>query len=250
MIDRTNWDFGQKKNNFLCLSIQVYGVAIPLFIKELNKKGSSSQSERKKQIEQLLEIVPVEKIKDITADREFPSYKLLDYLMNKNIPFTWRSKSNLLFLGKKLKDYQEGVHYKKVSNKQTIFLVVKKKAGVMKEDWYIITNHKPKKATFRYRRRWKIEELFQFLKKRGFQLEETHLKDSERLETLFRMLVLTAVLILKLFFSEQKRIQLKQKFKKKNHTYPQHSIFRAALDFALSAFNSLLIRPLKLLNSS
>src|SRR4030095_16695865 len=36
-----------------------------------------------------------------------------------------------------------------------------------------------------YKKRWKIEVLFQALKSRGFNLEATHLKDEERLKTLF-----------------------------------------------------------------
>jgi len=33
-----------------------------------------------------------------------------------------------------------------------------------------------------YKRRWEIEVLFQCLKSRGFNFEETHLKDEERLK--------------------------------------------------------------------
>ena len=41
-----------------------------------------------------------------------------------------------------------------------------------------------------YKKRWKIEVLFQALKSRGFNFEETHLKDETRLKTLFAVLAI------------------------------------------------------------
>jgi hypothetical protein len=41
-----------------------------------------------------------------------------------------------------------------------------------------------------YARRWQIETLFGYLKPRGFGLEETHLKDSERLKKLLGLLAI------------------------------------------------------------
>ena len=39
-----------------------------------------------------------------------------------------------------------------------------------------------------YKKRWKIEVLFEALKSRGFNFEDTHLKDEKRLNTLFTVL--------------------------------------------------------------
>jgi len=41
-----------------------------------------------------------------------------------------------------------------------------------------------------YKRRWKIEVLFEALKSRGCNFEDTHLKDEKRLNTLFAVLAL------------------------------------------------------------
>ena len=41
-----------------------------------------------------------------------------------------------------------------------------------------------------YKRRWEIEVLFQYLKSRGFNFAETHLKDEEHLKSLFAVLAI------------------------------------------------------------
>ena len=45
-LDRTNWEFGKFKINFLVLAIAYKGVAIPLMWVLLNKKGNSNCEER------------------------------------------------------------------------------------------------------------------------------------------------------------------------------------------------------------
>jgi len=41
-----------------------------------------------------------------------------------------------------------------------------------------------------YKKRWEIDVLFEALKSRGFNFEETHLKDEKRLQTLFAVLAI------------------------------------------------------------
>lgn len=54
----------------------------------------------------------------------------------------------------------------------------------------IASNNAPETATNRYRVHWSIETLFGRLKRRGFDLESTHLTHRERLEKLFFVLTL------------------------------------------------------------
>jgi len=49
----------------------------------------------------------------------------------------------------------------------------------------IVSNYFSETVMDDYKRRWEIEVLFQCLKSRGFNFEETHLKDEERLKRLF-----------------------------------------------------------------
>ena len=48
----------------------------------------------------------------------------------------------------------------------------------------VVSNRTGHQALERYQRRWQIEVLFEALKSRGFNLEQTRLREAERLETL------------------------------------------------------------------
>ncbi len=41
-IDRTNWQYGKKKINYLTIAIVYKGVSIPIIFEDLNKKGNSN----------------------------------------------------------------------------------------------------------------------------------------------------------------------------------------------------------------
>ena len=73
-----------------------------------------------------------------------------------------------------------------------------------------------------YKRRWAIETLFQNLKSRGFELEETHLRAAERIDKLFGILALAVAWAIKTGELENDQNPVKMK----NHGRPQKSIFR------------------------
>ena len=74
-----------------------------------------------------------------------------------------------------------------------------------------------------------IDSLFSAVKKRGFDLEETHLTDPQRLSNLFYVVSIAFVWAYRQgdFVVKNKPIKLK------NHGYPQHSIVRHGLDVHL-----------------
>jgi hypothetical protein len=76
-----------------------------------------------------------------------------------------------------------------------------------------------------YKKRWGIETLFGALKSRGFNLEDTHLKEPERLS---RLLALLALAFTWAFVVGQWQAAVKE-LKLKNHGYPPKSIFRLGL---------------------
>jgi hypothetical protein len=53
------------------LAVAYKGVAIPLFWTLLDKRGNSNTQERKDLMERFLSVFPIEKIKYLTANREF-----------------------------------------------------------------------------------------------------------------------------------------------------------------------------------
>jgi len=56
-----------------------------------------------------------------------------------------------------------------------------------------------------YKKRWSIETLFGNLKSRGFNLEQTHVTDHERLEKMVNILAIAVVWALKVGEWKQKR---------------------------------------------
>ena len=61
-IDRTNWQFGKSNLNFFVAAVVFGNISLPIAWLLLDKKGNSSTDERKKLIEQILEIIPKEVI--------------------------------------------------------------------------------------------------------------------------------------------------------------------------------------------
>jgi hypothetical protein len=78
-----------------------------------------------------------------------------------------------------------------------------------------------------YAKRWGIETLFGIFKSRGFNLEDTHLTDSERLSRLFALLTIALCWAYRTgqWLSEPKPISLKK------HGRKAKSIFRYSFDY-------------------
>ena len=57
---------------------------------------------------------------------------------------------------------------------------------------YVVSNRfSGREALALYRKRWGIEQLFSHLKKRGFDLEVTHMTEAAKIEKLFAIVTLT-----------------------------------------------------------
>jgi hypothetical protein len=93
-IDRTEWQLGKRWVNVLMLAVVDEGVAIPLLWMVFDKKGCSSDTERRMILEKYLDIFSPSSIKFVTADREFASKVWIDYLAHKKIGFCLRIKAN------------------------------------------------------------------------------------------------------------------------------------------------------------
>lgn len=89
---------------------------------------------------------------------------------------------------------------------------------------YVVSNHyEGKEALALYRQRWGIELLFSNLKKRGFDLEETHLTEDSKLERLM------AVVSLSFLFTYGWGLHLRS-FEKQTAHIKRQSDFRYGLD--------------------
>ena len=206
-FDRTEWDFGSVTNNLLTSAVECSSLAVPVQVTDLGKCGSSNDDERIQAITDTLKVIPACAMKVFTADREFPSERVLHFSIKQKIPFSMRLKANALieYKGeiKPASEWFKGYKKRALRNATVYGTTVnvcgrrlakgkKRKAKTKqkpKNDFLIVvTVLEPLVGFDLYKSRWKVETLFGALKSRGFNLEKTRVTISKRLANLVLML--------------------------------------------------------------
>jgi hypothetical protein len=200
-MDRTNWKFGETNINALVLTITYQGVAFPILFKLLPKRGNSNTTERIRMMNLYIELFGKDTIGCLTADREFVGEHWMDYLNFNGIDYHIRIRDNFwvknprtgketkaswLFNDLKL-NQTRFLHQIYYVNNQLCYLSaskIKNKEG-KPELQILISYRKPELSSALYKERWQIETAFRALKSSGFNIEDTHLTDIERIEKLF-----------------------------------------------------------------
>jgi hypothetical protein len=240
-LDRTNWQFGSVDINILALTAAYRGVGIPLFFYLLPKKGNSATAERIDLLQRFLTAFGSDRIGSLIADREFIGATWYSFLLQSQIPFFIRLPKHHYFningvdkqaeqlLQKRNKCLLDNVlignHYLSVAIKR------------LPDDYLIVlTNTFAHQALNMYRQRWTIETFFQSIKKRGFNLESTHLKDLNRLHKLIALVALafTSCLVVGLWLHQNRKA-----IPRKNHGYKANSFFRHGLNYIRQAYREL-----------
>jgi hypothetical protein len=204
-IDRTNWKFGKKDINILMLSIVYKKMSFPIVWTLLDKQGSSNFIERIEIMERFLKIVPLERIKSFVADREFDGEEWIKYLVEKEIIFHIRIKHTITYNNCRT---EKGRRIKRILDmlKNYRYITIPRKVVIYKQMLYIggkrladgdylilISNSEPEEAQEEYAQRWSIEKLFNKFKSRGFDLEVTHMTDSEKLAKLIGLVSIALI---------------------------------------------------------
>lgn len=237
-IDRTQWKFGQKIFNILTLGIVHQGVAFPVLWWILDRKGNSNTSERLDLLEEFIELFAEHEIADLSADREFLGQDWLSYLLSQPMmPFRIRIReSDCLGDGQHIlstrivfSDLEIG-QFQILSRRKCLWGHWVYIGALRLEDnslLVVIANDRTLTVIDDYAHRWGIETLFGIFKSRGFNLEDTHLKDSERLSRLFALLAIALCWahLTGQWLSEHKPITIKK------HGRKAKSIFRYGFDF-------------------
>ena len=205
-MDRTNWKFGETNINVLTLAIVYQGVAFPVLMQMLDKRGNSDTSERIRIINRYIRLFGGETVHCLLADREFVGEHWIAYLNHRNIRYCIRIRENFIVhnprTGKEIKAFVmfaglkcgecRILHRIYRVNGQLCYLSasrVKDKNGKPELQIIISFNH-PQHAQEYYKQRWQIETAFKGLKSSGFNIENTHLTDPERIEKLFTLVML------------------------------------------------------------
>ena len=241
-IDRTNWQLGKKDFNILSVTVYVKGIGVPVWFEMLdNSGGNSNEGQRIDVFDKLKGLFGSGQISCVYGDREFIGQRWVGYLVKQEIDFYIRVKCNTrVFLSS---TQTRGCYAEKLMHKRTRYLeniivfgqrvnMVLKPLKTLKpngkpDELLIITTLNAKSCLRAYKKRWSIEVFFQSIKKRGFNLEDTHLKEDQRLRKLLAAVCLAFVGCFAIGLFKHKKVK---KIKTAKHGYKVKSFFRYGLD--------------------
>ncbi|MDD2475992.1 MAG: IS4 family transposase [Dysgonamonadaceae bacterium] len=243
-MDRTNWQFGATDINILAIGIVYQGVAFPILFKFLPKRGNSNTQERIDIIDRFIQLFGKNAIKELVADREFVGEKWMEYLNSEEIKYHIRIRENFFVddprTGKKIKASWMFSHVKlnqievlrKIYyvNNQLCYLSaskVKDKNGIPELQILISFNYL-ENAIESYKDRWQIESMFKAFKSSGFNLEQTHLSDINRMEKLFAVVIIAFVWAYKIGLFLHHNIK---EIRMLNHGYRAKSFVKYGLEY-------------------
>ena len=255
VFDRTNWKFGKKNINFFVLAICYETVSIPILWRSLDKQGCSSDQERIDLLERFKVLFGFSKVDDLFGDREFASKQLLKYLMDNKLNFTLRIKKSFkvpnsqgqlvdaITLFRNLTISEVRVIENRCVLGQIVNIVTER---VDMDDYrIIITNHNAIVATQRYLAREQIERMFSCLKTRGFNIEDTHITNIDKLERLLGVVTIAFCWAYK--FGEH--LDDEKPIKRKKHGRRVRSIFKTGFVYLRNLFAGLPDRFYEFINN-
>jgi hypothetical protein len=238
IMDRTNWKWGKKDINILMLSVEHFGISIPLFWTILDSAGNSSTKERMNLLKRVIDRFDPNRIEVLLADREFIGEVWFRFLITEKIPFVIRVKQNFMVEGirigyevpirellKKLGRTKILLNYPVILWGHSLYASVRHAKGA-KEPMIVVSNRFFPNAIQTYRKRWGIETLFGCLKTRGFRMEDTHMTDAGKIEKLVFILTMAFCWAYKTGEMQASRVPILVK----KHGRKAKSIFRTGLN--------------------
>jgi hypothetical protein len=204
-MDRTDWEKRRKYINILTVAVSYKGRAIPLFWIVLDRKGNSSFDHWKQVLSPVIEgLRQMEWLSGkpihVTADREFASPKLAEWLKNTyNVDATLRIKSSMYLksdkmpetklsslLQKMVKGERHILHNQIVTRDCDFKLNVVLNWVKKYEEAMVVatTLTDPQNAGELYAQRFGIEPMHKDWKSNAFDIEKTRVTDPKRIETL------------------------------------------------------------------
>lgn len=228
VLDRTNWDFGKTPINILMISVMYRGLGIPLMWSLLPNRGNSRMPDRIDLLDKLIKAFPKARIARVMGDREFVGRAWIDWLCDNKIDFILRFKENqyverdgyltesISDLAAELKAGETRVitHWRQLNQDSDAkrnhikLIIMRLKSG---ELLALVCTGNPYKALAEYRNRWTIECLFASLKTRGFNLEQTHLRQPQKLSTLLAILAMAVAMSIKTGMAVERLRPIKSK---------------------------------------
>lgn len=239
-MDRTEWDRGSHQYNILCIVASIGKMAVPLYFEMLdNNSGNSNTEDRIAVLNQIIAALGAQRISVLTMDREFIGQRWLKWLKLQGVSFCVRvPKSHLIRtidgFNHTAMEILNGACGQAIIEDAIVDGVVVNVSISRAKDGellYLIGTIPAAKLKPTYRKRWPIEVFFQATKGRGFNMEQTGLRDSGKLRKLFAVVSLAYAICWAVGLERSKQ----QPVKIKKHGYPQFSVFRRGLNFIRQA---------------
>ncbi|WP_171181044.1 IS4 family transposase [Ruegeria sp. HKCCD8929] len=238
-LDRTQWALGSSQVNILVLAIVTRRFRVPLMWTLLDHRGCSNTEQRIALMEKYVHLFGVSSIKALLADREFIGTDWIEFLNKNNIPFVIRLKENMRFqledgsvrdfptlLRKRRRGTWAGwlSGMKTISERKLRFAAKRIRSG---ELLIVATNlDDGSRGLNLYRQRWGVECLFADAKTRGFNIEDTHITDPEKLGTLLVVIALAVTWA----YRCATRVMGRKGIRRKVHGRREKSWFRTGFD--------------------
>ena len=232
VMDRTNWKFGKIDINILMLGIIHKKMCFPLCWMLLDKKGSSSTSERKELLSNAIDLLGKQRIIALLGDREFIGVNWFKFLIDKGIEFHIRLPKQIK-IGSVLQENRKPITHILRYWKENVKIDYHKKLDICgfklylfgmrsKKDHCIIVSSKNNLNSLeKYQLRWTIENMFGAFKTRGFNFEDTHMKDLEKIKKLIVLVSIVYVwcVLIGLWYEETVPIRLMTLGRKRLSTF-------------------------------
>lgn len=236
-IDRTEWDFGKCQVNILMIVVRCKHITIPLYWELLdNNSGNSNTDNRIDLLKKCIDLLGAKRIGLFLADREFIGHRWLKYLKSQDIKFCIRiPKHHKITREDGLQTHKDTVE-QLLNGRANIKIQQCQIDGVWgcmyakslaDEILFLFGTAKMDYLPQLYKKRWRIECFFQNIKKRGFNLEDTHLKKLHKLKKLIAFVCIAYAFAANMGLHHHKKVE---PIPLKNHGYKANSFSRKGID--------------------
>ena len=237
VMDRTHWRLGRTDLNVLCVGLVYQGVSIPLVYQSLQKPGNSNTDKRKGLLTQVLSDLDPS-VCCLVADREFIGRAWFAFLLKQQVDLVLRLRSNTSLTLDEGRRRDGTTFNARMPRATTRYYPQTTLYDGLTLNWVchrpargqhilLLTNRTDLQQVLAlYGQRWAIETTFACLKSRGFNLEDTHLTQPQRLHLLLGLLAWTLLwaLLVGQQWQQRKPIPIKK------HGRRAISLFRKGLD--------------------
>ena len=244
-MDRTNWKLGSAHLNLLMLCIVTDRISFPLLWMPLSKAGegkagNTNTAERILLMQRFVCLFGASSCQCLRADREFASRKWLQWLEDNGISYQLRIKGDILVADSRAEMCCADWLFRDCPIQQERALGLRKVLGKerfvtgtrLADGEFLIVISDVERPLSQYALRWGIEPMFGAFKRRGFNLEDTHVTAPERLCRLMVLLTLAYTWAGACGMGEFEQPDFKRVVKK--HGRAAISVFRVGLNYLRS----------------